>query len=360
MLRSIDMLPDPRVEKYVDFYRQKNIPYTLLGWNRSEKVQEKENTTYFHRPAAFGAGVGNARALVSFNSFLFKTLRKTRKQYSTIHACDLDTVMPALAMKLLYRKRVVFDIFDWYSHSRNIDSRLFRMLIGFCEWFAVKFADAIVLCDSERRGQIPWRVPDRKLMVLPNVPAYTETPPRKKLREAGYDLLLAYVGIFGTSRGLEDLVAVVSEMPRVRLTIAGFGELQPLVEENAGKAPNISFVGKADYKTGLQIMADADLICAMYYKDIPNHIYAAPNKFYEGLYLGNPILTTIGTIPGTKCEKEKIGFAIDEGRDAIRDFLLQINPQEIEMRGRNAKQLWENKYKTMWQDTIETKYWNAI
>jgi hypothetical protein len=37
-VRSNEVNPDPRVQKYVDFMDSKGIPYKVLAWNRVESV----------------------------------------------------------------------------------------------------------------------------------------------------------------------------------------------------------------------------------------------------------------------------------------------------------------------------------
>lgn len=360
LLRSIDMLPDPRVEKYVDFYKEKGIRYKLMGWNRSGRIQQKENTIFFNLPSEFGSGAANAKSLLKFNKFIFSYLRRNRKNYTTIHACDLDTVMPALLCKFLYGKRLIFDVFDWYSHSRVMPNRIMKNIVKTCEWFAGRLSDRVIICDSERRSQIPFKIKENKLIVLPNIPQYKGKPPIAEPNRTPDRLRIAYIGVFGAFRGLEDMLEAVSKQPNVDFTIGGFGELQTLVETYSSKFTNIHYIGKTSYDVSLQTMVSADLICAMYYTAIPNHIYAAPNKFYEGLYLGRAILTTKGTIPGVKCEKEKVGFAIDEGERGIIDFFKNTSIDEIRRRGDNGLELWQRSYKNLWKNTIESKYYKSL
>lgn len=59
-------------------------------------------------------------------------------------------------------------------------------------------------------------------------------------------------------------------------------------------------------------MARSDIIAALYEKVVLNNEYAAPNKYFEGLYLRKPILTTRGTLVGNHTEEFKTGFVIGE------------------------------------------------
>lgn len=359
LLRSMDMLPDPRVEKYVRFYHENNLDYQLVGWNRANEKQEKKHTLYFDCPSRYGAGVKNLKNLLLFNVFLLKTLWKQRITYHTIHACDLDTVMPALFIKLFLRKNVIFDVFDWYSDSRIIPATWFRLVVSTCERLAVHFSDYVILCDEERVRQIPFPFDKKKMIVLPNIPQFESFPTDTKY-DTDRPFTISYVGILSTHRGLEDLLEVVSKCGDIRLSIAGFGELEPLVGQYSANHNQIRYLGKLAYADGLALMQQSDLIVAMYYKSIRNHIYAAPNKYYEALFLGKPLLTTVGTLIGAKTEKYQTGFAIEEGKDAILECLLHLKQHQLDIKAANAHQLWMDTYQTLWKDTINSSYRKAI
>lgn len=92
-------------------------------------------------------------------------------------------------------------------------------------------------------------------------------------------------------------------------------------------------------------MANSDIIIAIYEKKVLNNVYAAPNKYYEGLYLGKPILTTEGTLVGNHAEKYKTGFVIGETMDEMDAFFKQKDLKcKITEFGQNAKKVWKEKY----------------
>ena len=103
-------------------------------------------------------------------------------------------------------------------------------------------------------------------------------------------------------------------------------------------------------------MNSSDLILAIYETDIPNHIYAAPNKYYEGLYLGKPILTTIGTFVGEKTEKLKTGFSIGETFDDYNSFFSTISKETFITTGNKASELWETNYSNYVNRFMNNKY----
>ena len=357
-LRSTDLMPDPRIEKYINWNEEKSISYKLVGWNRGNKKILKSNTIYFDKRSAYSSGYKNIFSLVLWNYFLLKTLIKQNNTFQVIHACDFDTVLPALIVKILFKKKVIFDIFDWYTDSRPIKNRFILLILWYLEKLALKKADYIILCEEEREKQLPIRLSSKKIAVLPNIPAF-KTEYFENIISNNI-LKLSYVGVLTRDRGLEDLLSVVSCFENLEIKIAGFGELEDMVSNYSSQFKNIIFLGKVNYEHGLAIMADSNIICGMYYKTNKNHLYAAPNKYYESLVLGRPLLTTSGTLVGEKTLKGSSGFVIDEGTKPIHLFFSNINLKFISEYGFNGRQLFLNEYSNKTRLFFENKYQKMI
>jgi glycosyltransferase involved in cell wall biosynthesis len=92
-------------------------------------------------------------------------------------------------------------------------------------------------------------------------------------------------------RKIEELLQAVAECPNVYAIVGGKGVLEEFVVQAAATAPRIRFAG---FVSGEQI---ADYTCAadvVYYgfdPDNPNARFSAPNKLYEALAAGRPLIT---------------------------------------------------------------------
>lgn len=344
-LRSLDCNPDPRVQKYCDYLMKENIDYHILCWDRDMKYSNDEKHTYFHKDAAYGTGMKNLSSVLKFNKYLISYLYKNRKSYKVIHACDFDTILPALLFKLLFRKILIYDIFDWFVDSRHFKNKWLKSLILLLEKIALHLSDVTIICDEERSRQLNY-IP-KKLWVLPNIPDFKFEKCSLPIRsEETRTIRLAYVGTMPADRGIEKMLECVSKNSALQLDIAGFGIMDKMVKAYSDKYSNIRFYGTVPYEKGIQIMGNSDIIMAIYEKVVLNNVYAAPNKYYEGLYLGKPILTTQGTLVGNHTEKYKTGFVIGERLDDLESFFGQENLQQfIGEYGKNAGNLWKEKFK---------------
>lgn len=355
-LRSTDAHPDSRLQKYTDYLTRQSLSFRVFCWDRNGKFKDTSEYTYYKRHANYGGGLKNSWGLIGFNLFLIKQLFRCRKSYQIIHACDFDTILPALLMKMFCRKIVVYDIFDWFVDSRNFHNAFLRWIILQLEKFALKRSEVTIICEEERKKQLCYQ--PIQLWVLPNIPNFS-IPLVSTSNDFIHDKIrLSYVGVFASHRGLEKVIEIMREFSDLlELNIAGFGELEPIIVAADKELSNIHYYGSVPYEKGLEIMKESDLILALYEKTIPNHIYAAPNKYYEGLFLGKPILTTEGTYVGIKTENYKTGFAIGEKKDDLEAFFsIPKLGIQLKERGSNAAKLWIDKYRDFVNVFFETKY----
>lgn len=358
LIRSNDINPDPRLQKYIDFLDLKKETYLVLGWNRSKMILEKENYKYFHRQAKYGSKMLNIFNKLRWFWFIYTFLIKNVGRYDIVHACDFDTAFPSYVAKLTTKKKMIFDVFDWMSDSRN--NSLIYKVIGFFERKSFAASEYAIICEPERRKQIP--VEKECVLVMPNIPTieFVEDLVIKestnKIRQK-YNLILSYVGVFDASRGIEDLLKIVSENENICLNIAGFGRLEEQIKDYSEKYANIIYWGKVDYNTGLNIMKESDLIVALYYNTNPLHEFAAPNKYYEGLFLGVPIITTKKTLVGMKTDVENTGFVIYEGEECLKNLLDDPDLKKIlNVKSVNSLSLWKDEYENYIETFMEDEY----
>ena len=224
------------------------------------------------------------------------------------------------------------------------------------EKIVLRLSDVTIICDEERKEQL--NCTPKELWVLPNIPDFNfkKSSPKNE-SEVNKTIRLSYVGAMPADRGIEKMLECVRRNPALQLDIAGFGIMDKMVKNYSDECPNISFYGTVPYEKGIQIMENSDIIMAIYEKVVLNNVYAAPNKYYEGLYLGKPILTTLGTLVGNHTEKYKTGFVIGESLADLESFWGQEHLQQlISEYGKNAKNLWEEKFKSYVQQFMIQKY----
>lgn len=353
---------EPRVRNYLRYFKEHGIEYHVIAWNRNGCAQADEHISFFERRAEYGKRIANIPNKIAWMLFVMKEIIKNQNKYTVIHACDIDTILPALLLGKILNKKVIFDIFDWIS-SLTEKSIVYK-LVEWLQNFAYKHSDYIILCEEERKTQA--REGNPEVHILPNIPDDKTIYDDKTLQITQRDMetykyVISYVGVFDRDRGLENLLRCVSQNPDICLNIAGFGVLGNLVNQYAEKHSNIVAWGRVEYAVGQAIMKNSSLMAAMYYLTNPVHKYAAPNKFYESLVLEVPMITTENTLVGSKVKKYNTGFILDESFEALNELLRQdILDKEIAEKKKNCHNVWSEVYSDYYDTFMQNVYEKMI
>ncbi|MCL6525465.1 MAG: glycosyltransferase family 4 protein [Thermaceae bacterium] len=337
-LRTNPIDPDPRIEKQARTLARAGWVVFAVGWDRSKQLPPEQKmdmfTVYRIGPKSeFGTGFRNLGGLILWQWDLLKWLWRSRNKYTHIHAADLDTLLPALALKLLSGKLVVYDIFDFFSESRK-GPRLFKKLARFLELKAICLADATILVDESRVAQIRGSKPKRLEFIL-NSPEEFDitTNPSRALTESSAQLRIVFVGFLQDQRWLFEMLDLVEKHPSWHFDLAGFGDLEVALEARIKNIPNARFHGRISHSAAMELSARADVLFAIYDPSLPNHKYSSANKLFEAMMLGKPILVARDTGMDQTVAKYDLGFVVDyKSSQEVEDRLKQIAQWDTETR----------------------------
>lgn len=351
-LRSNPVDPDPRVEKSVSALANAGYSVTALGWDRngdSDPVTSLGGAKVVRLsiPAAYGTGIQNLPALLRWQWGLVRWLIRHHREFDIIHACDFDTVIPALITKLLWKVPVIYDIFDFYADHLRSTPGWVKKMIGFVDRKCIGWVDGVILVDDARREQIAGANPG-ECVVIYNTPqdVYSkEVIPGSPVQSS--QLRLAYVGLLQFERGILEILDVLEHHPEWSLDLAGFGGDEEAILARANTMENVHWYGRISYERALELSAAADVLVATYDPAIPNHRYASPNKVFEAMMLGKPVVAASGTnfdriVSGFEC-----GLVVNYGEvGQLEEVLTTLagDPGLRSQMGENARKAYESTY----------------
>lgn len=354
VLRSNPVNPDSRVEKEVKSLKDNGYNVEILAWDREKDYKLEKKKLYLGEhiidiyrkgiKASFGGGGKNLIPLIKFQINILNFLIRNRNRVDVIHACDFDTALAAFLFCKIFRKKIVYDIFDYYVDAFNVPSKM-KPIIRWMDKQIMQCSDAIIITNEARKEQIGDAKPKR-LYIIHNTPyeleSYDKTP---YILHENTKLKIVYVGILSKGRFLEEICNVTKDMQGVELYIGGFGELEEKIKSIAERNKNINFLGKLTYKEVLELEKEADVLMAIYDPEIPNHKYSSPNKLYEALMLGKPIIVAKNTGIDKLVEKEGIGWSIEYTEKELDELLKKIiNCNLPSVYETNNKELYKNYY----------------
>lgn len=302
MLLTNSYEPDPRVRQEARALIRMGYRVRLLAWDRdlkSPKIECMEGVEVerVFLPSAHGRGTTQ----LFFYAWLYLKMlwRAWRTPFDVVHCHDLDTLPLGFALGKLKRKPVVYDAHESFPDmlEGNVHSAVRGGLVRL-ENFLIRRIDLLITVGEKLRRHFEERGA-RHAVVVGNWKRMKDFSRReeenlelrRRLGIADGSLVVVCITQLLKDRKIEELLGAIDECPGTYLIIGGKGVLHDLVEQRARTNPRILYVG---FVTGKQI---ADYTCAgdvVYYgfdPENPNARFSAPNKLFEALAAGRPLIT---------------------------------------------------------------------
>lgn len=161
-------------------------------------------------------------------------------------------------------------------------------------------------------------------------------------------MLIFYAGLIHKSRGLEYMIKAVEDIDNVRLLIAGIGPDADMFENQYPDIKKkIQYIGFIPYEEVMVKTMDADILFAFYDPKIPGNRYASPNKLFEVMMYGKPIIVNDETSMANIVRKENCGLVVPYGDvSAIKEAIIKLkNDSSLYQKlGSNGRKAYEDKY----------------
>lgn len=345
MLRSTEIINDSRIQKEALAFKQKPCFVNVIGWDREKKLhsyfrKNNINIELFRKKSTYGSGMKNLLKLFLFQLFLYKTLLIRRKSYDIIFAADLDTGIVARIISRLLHKKLIYDIYDYYIDCHNLPS-ITKRIAEKQEIKTINYASVTIICTEQRKEQIKKANPNN-LLVIHNSPEISkEMLEGESIIQSNSDKIkIVYVGILQDDRLLIEIGEKIKTMPQYELHIGGFGKYGNYFKNLSQQYDNVFFYGMLEYEKVLKLESECDILFATYNPKVANHRYSAPNKLYEAMALGKPIIVCKNTGVDEIVNKEEMGKTIEYNLLDFFKALIEVEHKNYE----NVKKTYEQMY----------------
>lgn len=347
-IRADGIYYDSRATKEIKTLLDAGYHIIVLGWDRDGKAETKccsefkiygnQIEFFLYKGMIHGSASHGLKHLWGWLRFVRAEIKRLKNNVYAVHACDLDSILLSYKLIKHYRLPLVYDVYDYYVDSHYYLPKLLNLFLERIEISIINRADITIICTEERKEQLAKAKP-RKIAIIHNSPDVEYLK-----NEIVYDYF--YCGSLCDSRLLKETFSEYTNNSDLKVCIGGFGTYEKEVKEVAEKFDNFSFLGPISYADCLVNESKSLCLSAIYEPSIRNHKLCAPNKFYESLALGKPVIVCKGTGIDKIVKENNIGIIIDYDAKQLYNAVrtLASNPQLCEEMGLKARKLYEEKY----------------
>lgn len=324
-------------------------------WDRQgdyKPIVENKNITYIRcKIQARYYNLITFLKLFLFQIWLFFVLLFAK--VDCIHAIDLDTGFIGLLVAKVRRKRFVYHCLDpYYASLPKSWPGFLAELAKKIENMVISHADLFIITDMLRMPQHEGAKP-KKVVEIANVPFIDVSKIRVEKKEG---FIVGYIGSLTEGRNLITIIEAIGDLKDegVKLVIGGFGPIEDQVKAVASRYENIIYTSWIPYDRLLEIESTFDVLLQISDKGDKAQKWLSPNKFFESMAFGKPIIVGEGTLVAKRVASIGNGIAVrygskEELKGAIMNFRKNLHLID-DMGGRGRKE-----YEQNWRPDIMEK-----
>lgn len=295
-----------------------------------------------------------------FNWKLFQKLKTITRKGDILLANDLDALLPNYWVSKTKGLDLVFDSHEIFSeaptlYNRPLRKKIWKTLEGY---IVPKVEHFYTVSD----GYADWfeKAYGKRPFIIRNVPslqAQKDSELKVKLPELNPgEKVLIYQGVLNFSRGIDKMIQAMQWLENAQLWIIGNGPKKAEFEELSHQlnlSSKVKFIGSVPPSQLKLITPKTDLGLSLEEDYGISYRYALPNKIFDYIHAGIPILgTNLPEIKNT-IEQFQIGKVIQSHEPKhIADLAHSILEEGKEPYASNLKMAsevfnWENEEKTL-------------
>lgn len=304
------------------------------------------------------------KKIKSFLNFMYKSTNEASKQTNVdlVFATSTPLTVGGVAIWLNWVKKLpyIFEVRDlWPEFPIQIGAVKNKFLIKILKTFEKKIYNnskhVIALSPGMREGVISTGTPIEKVSMIPNMAKPDKFYPHainndiaKKFSINPEKFNIIHFGSMGLANGLQYIIETArlckeQNISDVNFIFLGNGATLPSLKNLSEKynLDNVQFLGNHNMKTVSEIVNICDLSITSF-KNIPILYTNSPNKLFDSLSAGKPIVVNSAGWTKELVEKENCGFYVNP--ENPQDFVNKIikckdNRNLLSKWGENARNL---------------------
>jgi glycosyltransferase involved in cell wall biosynthesis len=335
---------DPRVYNEAKALVDAGYEVSVIVWDRKKNYRKEETVDGIQLFRIHNTGLMKALShdLLRNPLWWWKAYKKGIELYNdgfdfdVVHCHDLDTLTTGVLLKKKLSVKLVYDAHEVFGYM--IEKNMPNMIVLFSfimEKKLLNIVDQIITADVGYK-QFFEKISEKPITIVrncKNIITETYIPPSKK------KFSVVYIGTLSKSRFFPELLTYFSNIKDVDFIVAGKTEgLYEDVASLSKSIQNVIFLGTIPFKQVVPLTLECHVVLCLF--DASNRLnqIGSPNKLFEAMVCGRPVIASKGTYSGKLVEELQMGLSIDFSQNNLKGVIekLRDTPELCERFGRNA------------------------
>ena len=387
MLVANDYAPDPRVHKEALSLINQGYSVSVLCWDRQRSKKKVEVidgvlVRRFRYLMAKGIASYTTSGCLFLLTCLVILLKETSRQTRiVVHCHDFNTLPVGWVLRVVSRRiRLVYDSHENFSELLStIAPRFMASLTRGVERLMLGKVDALIAVNDwilhilqpycRARGVAIYNAPPLSVLQSPGLKNRAEI---QRLRSSfGADsFILLYYGAIIRHRGfsaLLDAASLASKNPTPQLVfvIVGEGPLTSSLTSEIGEKKLSNLVKSyphVPFARAMLMVKAADAVYIGFEPEDPNNYFASPNKLFEAMAMGTPVLASSFGLLGKLVRELGCGVTMDSvSGPSILNGIQKLLREDVRVRcAKNGQHWFKSRYNwNIMEQRLSTIYKNA-
>lgn len=299
--------------------------------------------------------------LINLIVFWIKAMLKYRKN-SVYHCNDLYTLPIGAGIKILFnnKAKIVYDCHEHETEAYIYKKKPYiKKIAKFIEKKLIKYADHIITVSNSIALDYKKRYNIKKPTLVLNCPKYVKYQKGDLFRNifniSKNTKIVLYQGEYREGQGLETTISAFNKIKNINavLILLGYGKKRGVITSSFDKSKRIFIHKTVSIEKYMNYVSSADFGIHLLENNCINHEYALPNKFFEYIMAGLPVIVSNLIEMRTIVEKYKIGFIVKKNTiDELSKILIKLDKVDYKKMKNNLLKIakiysWENQEKKL-------------
>lgn len=303
-------------------------------------------------------GPGLLAKIIGFIEWSISVIMQLKHEAVDMVNCHSLSVLPlCVALKFRHHCLLVYEPHELETETHE-SKGIRKKLAKITEKALIRFVDKTFVVSASIADWYAQQYKIKRPVVVLNAPRQTDVKQsdyfRKTFNLSNDTIIFIYQGNLGQGRGIHLLLETFkNRKDNSVMVIMGHGELENHVKKLATNSPSIFFHPAVPPDKVLDYTASADIGFAMVQNTCLSHDFSMPNKLFEYLMAGLPVIVPPSREMKAFVEKHKFGVSITaETTEAVNQGINQIKSMNLNELKLNARKTawecaWEVQEKTM-------------